>query len=130
VRKISRKGIVKKLDKVVSDYVRAKDRFCVVCGSTNQLGSGHVFSRKAYNTRWDITDNGNVHCQCWSCNYRHVRDQYPYFKWYQDRFGMKKFDKLRRRFKTIKKYKTYELVELYEELLATYEDMDNSLGQS
>jgi len=114
--KITRKGIVKKLDKIVSEFVIKRDKACVVCGSTVQLGCGHVFSRKAYNTRWMITPDGNCHCQCWSCNFRHVRDQYPYFEWYKGRFGQEKFDRLRRMFKTPVKLKTYELEELYERL--------------
>ena len=116
MRKLTRKGIVKKLDKLVSDYVIQRDKKCVVCKQTYSLGAGHVFSRKAYNTRWDIRENGNVHCQCWPCNFRHVRDQYPYFDWFRTHFGQDRLDELRREFKTTKRYKTYELAELYEEL--------------
>jgi hypothetical protein len=114
---ISRKGIVKKLDKVVSDIVILRDGKCVVCGSTSTLGAGHIFSRKAHNTRWDMSEMGNVHCQCWPCNLRHVRDQYPYFQWYINKFGQTRFDQLRREFKTTRKYKTFELIELWAELV-------------
>lgn len=112
-RPISRKGIVKKLDKIVSEYVRLRDKQCVLCGNREALGAGHIFSRKAYSTRWDIRKDGNVHCQCWPCNYKHVMDQYPYFDWYTKKFGQKRFDALRREFKTVKKYKTHELIDLY-----------------
>ena len=112
--KTARQKIVDKLDKIVSKIIRERDGACVVCGSTKALGWGHVFSKVAYNTRWDVLPDGNVHTQCWPCNFRHVRDQYPYFSWYIRKFGQDKFDELRRRFKTTKKYKTYELEELYE----------------
>lgn len=122
MRKISRAGIVKKLDKIVSQYVVSRDGSCVVCGSTESLGAGHVFSRKAYNTRWDITKDGNVHAQCWPCNYRHVRDQYPYFNWYETKFGKGSLDELRKRFKTSAIYKTHQLVELYESISSTQKE--------
>ena len=70
----------------------------------------------AYSTRWDISEDGNCHCQCWACNYNHVRDQYPYFTWYISIFGPEKLEKLRRKFKGVKKYKTWQLIELYDHL--------------
>ena len=120
--KTARQKIVDKLDKIVSEIVVARDKQCVMCGrgASNKpgfrLGSGHVFSRKAYNTRCDISPAGNVHTQCWPCNRRHVFDTYPYFMWYQDKFGKQNFEELRVRFKTTKIYKTFELEELYERL--------------
>ena len=121
--KTDRQKIVVKLDKIVSEIVRARDKKCVVCGRGHRdepgkrLGSGHVFSRKAYSTRWDITPAGNVHAQCWPCNRKHVFDSYPYFEWYRHKFSQKNFEELRVRFKTVKLYKTFELEELYERLL-------------
>ena len=114
--KTPRQKIVAKLDKIVSEIVILRDKKCVLCGSKNRLGSGHIFSRIAYSTRWDLTEDGNVHVQCWPCNYRHVRDQYPYFGWYEHMYGKRNFIKLRQRFKTTVKYKTYELEDMYERL--------------
>lgn len=87
---------------------------CVQCGSRKKLTVGHIFSRRKYSTRWDLHEGGNVYIQCWSCNYRHVRDQYPYFNWFIKKYGQEAFDKLRKRYDTIKKVKTYELEELVE----------------
>ena len=123
-KKTDRQKIVDKLDKIVSEIVVARDKNCVQCGASHQpqaghrLGSGHVFSRKAFSTRWEITPGGNVHAQCWPCNRKHVFDSYLYFDWYVKKFGQKAFDKLRRRFKTVAKYKTFELEEIYERLKA------------
>jgi len=83
--KSARQEIVSKLDKIVSEITRIRNDKCVLCKSKNKLGWGHIFSIKAYNTRWDIAEDGNVHTQCWGCNYSHVRDQYPYFNWYIER---------------------------------------------
>jgi hypothetical protein len=117
IKKVKRSTLKTKLDKVVSLFIRARDKKCVICGSTEGLSNGHVFSRTSLNTRWDITPDGNCHAQCWSCNYRHSsRDSYPYFNWYIKKFGQKKFDELHKRFSITTHLKDWQLVELYEQL--------------
>ena len=69
-----RKRLVKKLDKVFSQYIRFRDQRCVTCGSRENLQCGHLFSRTAYSTRWHPR---NAFCQCSSCNLRHEHDPYP-----------------------------------------------------
>jgi len=115
-KKPSRKTLVRNLDNAVSRYIRDRDGCCVQCGTTERLNNGHIFTRKNYSTRWDISDDGNCHTQCWPCNYSHGSDQWPYFKWYIDKFGQEKFDELRRRHKTIRKFKNFDLEELLEEI--------------
>lgn len=112
-KKPNRKLIVKKLDKAVSEFVRKRDKVCVVCGSDYKLGCGHIFTRKNYSTRWDLE---NCWCQCWSCNYRHTFSQYEYFKWFIDKFGQDKFDKLYLKHKQFRKFTTPDLQELLEEI--------------
>ena len=114
---VRRKRIVKKLDDLVSDIVIARDKRCVMCGSTTQLGNGHLFSRKHYSLRWDIREDGNCHCQCWKHNFAHSQsDHVPYDTWYQWKFGIKRFLELHNEWKSVCKLKTYELEELYEKL--------------
>ena len=115
-RKPSRKTLVKNLDKAVSIYIRQRDKWCVQCGTSDNLTNGHIFTRKNYSTRFDISNDGNCHCQCWSCNFKHGYDQWDYFKWYIDKFGQEKFDELRRRHKAVQKYKDYDLEELLKEV--------------
>lgn len=111
MRKVSRKEIVRKLDKLISEIVKERDGKCVTCGSTDRLTAGHIFSRVAYSTRWDLE---NVWTQCWGCNYRHEFDPYPFQRWFAAKFGQKKLDELWGRFHTPRKFKTHELIELYE----------------
>lgn len=86
----------KLIDSLHSRYIiKTYGRKCVQCGSTSKVGCGHIFTRRYECTRWDIQEDGNCHPQCWPCNYRHVRDQYPYFQWYIRTFGLDKFDELR-----------------------------------
>ena len=119
----TRKKLVKRLDDLTSAIVRLNESQCVVCGSTTQMGNGHVFSRKSYSIRWDLRSDGNCHNQCWSCNYRHVTDQYPYFDWYIKKFGQKRFDELRREFKTTRILKDWQLEEMVVEYKVIYDEL-------
>jgi 5-methylcytosine-specific restriction endonuclease McrA len=114
MRKISRKGLVKKLDHVVSQIVIARDKKCVICGSTEKLGCGHLFSRVAFSTRWDLD---NCYASCWPCNFRHEYDPYPMMEAVKH---FKLFDvnieALHRKYVTPHKYTTPQLEELYNEL--------------
>lgn len=129
--KKERKILTKKLDKIVSKIIVLRDGGCVLCGfdcctekKPTPRGSiktnGHVFSRNSRNTRWDISPDGNCHCQCWACNYRHVTDQYPYFEWYKKKFGQEKFDELRARSKKSYKWTIQELKDYLEILNSLY----------
>ena len=126
-RKASRKTLVKKLDKIVSQYIRLRDKYCVVCGSGERLTNGHLYSRTTYSTRWDITDDGNCHCQCWGCNFKHEFDPYPYTNWYIEKFGKDKWDELHTKFRTLTKYSNTDLEELYETIKKKYEELDKQV---
>ena len=84
--KLSRKSLIKKLDKVFSEYVRqryAKNDIaeCVTCGKKDHwknLQAGHFMSRKHYSTRW-IEDN--VKPQCYGCNVMQQGQQYRFSKY-------------------------------------------------
>ena len=119
-----RKRIVKKLDAVVSKYIRLRDKKCVQCGKQENLSNGHVFSRRSYSTRWDVSEDGNCHTQCWGCNFSHGKDNYDYYRWYIDKFGQERFDELRLEYRGSVKFTTVELEELYEELTKTYKELD------
>jgi hypothetical protein len=117
MRKITRKGIIKKLDELVSDITLAREPACAMCGSTTQLGNGHLFSRKHYSVRWDIRSDGNCHTQCWKHNFAHSQsDHVPYDAWYQWKFGMDKFTKLHEEWEKVTHFKIKDLIELYESL--------------
>ena len=117
-KKVSRKSLVRKLDKLVSQIVIKRDGGkCVVCGSSKQLGAGHLFSRSHYSTRWDLT---NVFCQCWACNFRHkIGDPLVYYNWFWLKFNRNKFETLYNRWKTVKKFSNKDLEQLYERLKKT-----------
>ena len=113
MRKITRKGIVRKLDAIVGDLVRSRDGLCVTCGSKSNLQPGHLFSRIAYSTRWDLK---NVYAQCRNCNFKHEYDPYPLTNYFIEIWGRAELDLLHQRYVTPAKYKTFELEELYNDL--------------
>jgi len=115
-KKPKRMSIVRKLDKICSLIIRARDKKCVVCGKSEFLQNGHLFPRASYSTRWDISKNGNCHTQCRGCNLAHNRDFFPYSNWYIKKFGYKSYENLHTRYKTRKKYSDKNLEDLHDKL--------------
>jgi hypothetical protein len=75
---------IKKLDRLLSLYIRKRDGCCVICGSTQYLNCGHYFSRVFYNVRWDFK---NCNTQCASCNKKHEYNPEPYRRWMVMAYG-------------------------------------------
>ena len=67
---ISRRGMIRKLDTVVSKIVRARG-YCLKCGSKNNLQCCHIYTRKFLSTRFDFV---NLLCLCASCH-AHFHDK-------------------------------------------------------
>lgn len=127
-KKISRKNLIKRLDDIVSKIVRLRDKKCVTCGSTQQLGCGHVFSRSHYATRWDLE---NCHAQCWKCNYNaRWHDTVFYPEWYRDKVGDEKFKELYYKWKTTSHFKIYELKGMLEGYKFIYEELEKEEGET
>lgn len=112
-KRSKRKALVTRLDTLVSQIVRAKTPFCVVCGKTDRLTAGHVFSRKNYSARWNFW---NVHTQCLGCNLSHEYDPMPYYDWFKKEYGEEAFRELYHKWKQISKLSDIDLQELYDEL--------------
>lgn len=86
-RKPTRKGLVKKLDSVFSEFIRLRTANgngyveCVTCGKSDHWRSmdcGHFMSRKHISTRWH---EDNCQVQCKSCNVFRYGEQYKYSLW-------------------------------------------------
>lgn len=123
MKKTTRKGIIRKLDAITRDIVLTRDNGCVTCpiqkkikrnwkgGSQRQ--AGHLFSRVAYSTRWNLK---NVFEQCNFCNRLHEYDPFPLSEYFIKKFGMEEYEKLHMEYVTPRKFKDFELAELYQEL--------------
>jgi hypothetical protein len=113
---------VRKLDTVFSKYIRARDGYCVVCGTSNQLQCGHLLSRIAYSTRWDEV---NASAQCASCNIKHENNPAPYMLWFVKRFGEKKLEELNLQYNTPKKFSNNDLENMIEYYTKKLKDIEN-----
>jgi len=81
---VKRSTLIKKLDKVFSQYIRLKDAdhagyvSCFTCGVSKhwkEVDAGHFQSRGKYATRWN---EENVRNQCKRCNGFRGGEQYQF----------------------------------------------------
>ena len=116
-KKPSRKTLDKKLNALVREIVLKRDKRCVTCGATPQqqiMEAGHLFSRVAHSTKWDLK---NIYLQCKSCNSKHETDAHPLMRYAESVHGREAIDALHRKYWDTKPFKTWQMEELYEELL-------------
>jgi len=75
--KNERKKLVKKLDEVVRQICRKRDKSCCSCGKrlNDTAQVSHYISRRVYAVRWDLR---NCHMSCPGCNLRHNFDPSAY----------------------------------------------------
>lgn len=116
----TRKGWVRKLDTIVSEIVRLRDKKSVTSGETDSLTCSHLFSRVAYSTRWDLL---NCHAQTLSENFRHEYDPYPYTQWFIKKYGQEAYEDLHRKFSTPVQVKTWQMKEMYEQFKTIKEEL-------
>ena len=91
-KKVSRKSLVEKLDKVFSIYIRRRYAIndiakCVTCGKEDhwsKLQSGHFMSRKHLSTRWN---EDNCQVQCAGCNVFRYGEQYKFSLYLGDKLS-------------------------------------------
>ena len=124
MRKISRKGLVRKLDTAFSKYIRtrlAKDQQvqCVTCGVRKhwkEVDAGHFVSRRHYATRWNPQ---NVHVQCKSCNGFYAGQNYLMGKYIDQTYGVGTADELINMSRQVKKFSNKDL----EDLISHYKNL-------
>jgi hypothetical protein len=108
-KKTARQKAIKRADDAMSEYIRARDKECVICGSRERLTNGHLITRGKYSVRWKEL---NCHCQCRGCNLLHEHQPEQYTSWFIQRYGLAAYEELVRESNTIKKYKTHDIEEI------------------
>lgn len=107
------RSLMARVDRAHSLYIRERDRgVCVICGSAAQPECGHILTRAAHATRWDIELDGNCHCQCHLCNQAHEENAAPFMDWYLKKHGYAAYDALVRRHNKVKRWTIGELEDL------------------
>jgi len=106
------------IDREHSIFIRRRDKRCVICGCAERLECGHLFTRAAMSTRWDIGPDGNCHAECHACNMLHEADAVPFDSWYEGKFGAEAWLALRRRHNKVKRWTRGEKESLLKWLMA------------
>jgi hypothetical protein len=118
MRKISRKGLVKKLDTIFSIFIRLRkanelgEVSCYTCGKKDhykKMQCGHFMSRKHYSTRWEEL---NCQVQCYSCNVMRYGEQYKYGLQLKKEYGEYLPDKLLTMSRSVVKFSNDDLNEM------------------
>ena len=116
-KKVTRSKLVKKLDSIFSQYIRARDSkygscICVTCGvqkPIKQMQNGHFISRSKYATRWD---EDNCGAQCISCNMFKQGEQYKFSIYIDQKHYAGKAEEILRKSNKTVKYTDQDLIEL------------------
>ena len=117
---MTRSKIVKKLDKVFSQYIRLRNADsmgvaeCVTCGKRDHWKKqqcGHFQSRKHYTTRWDEV---NCQVQCAGCNVFKYGEQYKFGIYLDQHFGEGTAEGLLQKSRQTIKYSNIELLAMIE----------------
>jgi hypothetical protein len=98
-RAVTKRGLIKKLDKVFSLYIRhkyAKDGMvkCYTCDAVKpiaQMQCGHFISRAYYSTRWE---EDNCRPQDVSCNIYHQGMQYEFGRRLEKEIGIGRIEQM------------------------------------
>ena len=120
--KSKRKILVSKLDKICSEYVRARDGKCFCCGTPLKATNGHLITRAKYSVRWDLI---NCNQQCSPCNFKH--EYYPevYTQKFIKKYGMEVYDDLIYRSNQVANFTIEQLEKIYEGLKRKLKELTN-----
>ncbi len=92
-RKVTKRGLLKRLDMAFSWYMRLRysdedgTGECYTCGKKDhwtRLQNGHFISRKHYKTKWR---SDNCRPQCYACNIRRNGEQWLFGKYLDEYYG-------------------------------------------
>lgn len=116
IKKPSRGSLVNQAHAIMRNIVVSRDNGCVCPapnkGHSNVMQAGHLIKSTKGAVRFDLY---NVHCQCSSCNSRHVHHEKYYTKWFVEKFGGEEYVRLCNLSDGVG-LKTYELSELIVQL--------------
>lgn len=122
-----RRGMLKtKCDALFSEIIRMRDGWeCRAKGLNRDLTCAHIFSRRHWNTRWDL-DNA----VCLSLiKHRYYTDHpFEWEAWVIENLGQEHYDRLRKLTLINREWNIYDLQKLYEDLKALRASWDKRDG--
>lgn len=118
---LSKKELIKRLDRLTSVLVRLRDKRCVTCGRPlmfKQREAGHYIPREVMETRWDFF---NVHTQCHICNVAKGGNLTTYRRHIIRLYGPETHERLQA---ALKRYQTATSIPITQETMTTiYNDL-------
>lgn len=128
-KKLTLKQAKKKCWDAFSLYIRARDGYkCVLCGATKESGAiiqaGHVIPGRGNSV---LFREDCCFAQCASCNWRHTRDQWPYYKWFIDNYGAEKLEYLQALKHSTQRYRSSDLEVMAENYEKRYKELEISI---
>lgn len=112
MKKVSKRCLIKKLDKEWSRIIRLRER-CARC-SKPEVQAAHIFSRRNYSTRWNL-DNGIPLCYACHIFWAH-KEPVLFTDLAKEYLGEIRFTALKQQATSIKKWTIEEMTELLQSL--------------
>lgn len=127
--KPTKRGLIKKLDKVFSLYIRTKYSknglcHCYTCeklGLIKEMQCGHFISRANYILRWEPD---NARPQCVSCNMFHQGQQYVFGKKLERELGAGRVEQMQE----IKSHPARFSIQDYLDMIERFESGIDNIG--
>lgn len=124
-----RKRLIKRLDKVFSEYIRRRKSKndiseCYTCGKKDywkNLQCGHFQSRRHLSTRWDET---NCQVQCAGCNVFRYGEQFRFGSRLVEEYGSNIALELEQKARIPSKFSNKDLedkIEYYKDLIKSFD---------
>jgi len=112
-RKITKRGLTRKLDKAFSNKVRSRG-YCVRCRKVDNLQCCHIISRSHRATRWHFD---NALCLCADChmNFAH-KNPLLFNDFVEEYLGRERYSQLLMMGTMVRKWSLDDLHQLYETL--------------
>ena len=112
MRKITKRGLIKKLDKLVSQIVRLRG-VCARCGKGAEqitLQCAHIYGRRNLSVRFD---QENCLALCYACHFHWAhREPILFTEFVQEYLGEERYTSLKHKARSIKKWTIEEMQEL------------------
>lgn len=121
---MNRKAAIRKAKVNFAKYICKRDNYtCFTCGmmlAENESSCGHLFTSSALNTKFD---EENSNCQCQMCNIIHEQNDRIYTQKYIEKFGLKQYKELKKRYNQSIKLYTHDILEIAEKYKEKYENL-------
>ena len=123
MKKPTRKSAKAKAVKYFNKFIVLRDgKRCVQCGSTENVGCGHVIAKGQGEAL--LFDEDDCHAQCWAHNYKHSHFPEDYTGWFLEAYGTDLYREIVRRKKEIKKYTIDDFLEIADKYKAKCEALE------